>query len=620
MIIRPGKDSGSKIIYAAGTFTKDDKYVVSQAGGASPFGEALCCPGSDYLVEMSPEGISGSRLGKTTLVSSANINKAWYITDTQSGKLWSAFYNPVCSRSDHYEVRYSPGSARVYNVQNKIACTLTISVSSEHPCEMWHVKLENLSAQDRTLRFITYVEPSVDSPLETRYLEQDRLLLMRRPLESLDPNRPYRKTPSLALFHSSTLPVIACKIDKSEFVGSHRTLSNPMLSQTQQTSDHGVVEKVIGSFAVEIDLPIEGEAEFAFCFGAASSAEECAQIAQSLSKTETVCDAIDAVREKWEKLSSSLHVQTEDRALDALINTWLPYEAYAEWMRKQTEKAAPDAGVVADGLRKFQPFGTNAAYLFREALIDFAGRLSVTGSYHPDEFSQIAMPPGEAIWLAVCAAAYIAETGNRGVLSQTVAFKDGVVMPLGEHCERAIRACANQPNHSCDQLLEEALELWSFVRPSDEFASLLEKVRSRKTSDPKDIPEERSLPRRARYLQSICPTLSEPGVHAALSDELNERTYDARTSLTAYSALVQRIFGITATSEGLVLKPHMPESWFECIIVRQFRGDTYKIHMKRSATLSKKGMSVVVDGEPVLGEMLPFFADGCVHEVDVTVG
>ncbi|MHB9037404.1 MAG: hypothetical protein ACYC64_12125 [Armatimonadota bacterium] len=621
MIIRSGKDTGTQLVYAAGKFAEDDAYVVSQAGGASPFGGALCCPGSEYVVEMTPDGMSTSWLGKTQIVSSAAIGKAWYIKDQESGEAWSAFYNPVCTGADEYEVSYLPGSVRLHNLQNKIACTLTITVSPEHPCEIWHVKLENRSAQDRTLRFTTYVEPAVGSPPETRYLKQDKLLLMRRPLESIDSDRSRRGTPNLVLFHSSTLPAAMCQVEKDDFVGAQRSLCNPMQLEVDTEDDiDGIAVKAVASFSVDIHLPIEGEAEFGFCFGAATTADEAAEIARSLSKTDAIRDAMDATQAHWNRLSSSLKVQTQDPALDALINTWLPYEAYAGSAKNRAENATPEPSTAADGIRRFQPMGANAAYLFREALVDFAGRLSVTGVYLPDEFSQIAMPPQELLWLAICTANYVAETGNVGMLSQTVAFRDGVIMSLGEHCERAIRNCANQSCHSGDELLEQALELWSFVKPTDEFTDLLEIVRNRRASGPKEHSEERSLPRRMRYLQSVCPTLSEAPVANALSNELDETSCDSRTNLAAYSAVVQKMLGITATNEGLVLKPRFPESWFECMIVRRFRGDTYNIHIRRSANPSKKGNSIVVDGEPVLGDTLPMFGDGGEHQVDVTVG
>ncbi|MCE5322278.1 hypothetical protein LLG46_03060 [bacterium] len=608
MIIRPGKDVGSGVVYAAGRFAENNAYVVSQAGGTSAFGGLLCCPGSNYCVEATPNGAERSYLGKTPITTT----KALYIKDTENGKVWSGFYNPVCAETDEYEVRFLPGQVQAYSLKDKIACTLTIAAAPGQPCELWHVRLENRCAQIRNLRIATYVEPAVTSPLELRYLNQEKTILMRRPLESVDRARNSDDLSNLVLFHACTLPAMMCPTEKSDYIGSERTASNPvaLVGETNEISDAIAVKPVAG-LTIDIEIPIEGEAEFGFCFGAATNADEAAEIARSLSKTEAVAGAISSSREYWDKLTSSIKVQTQDNVLDALVNTWLPYESYTACAMQHMPNPANE-------MTRCLPIGANAAYLFREALVNFAARLSATGNYHPDEFSRIDLSAGEMLSLAICTASYVAETGNIGVLSQTVAFKDGLVMTLREHCERVIKKCANGfvESEQDRMTLEKAIKLWSFIRPSDEFTALLEKIAGQGNTQPEEVPEEQRLPRRVRYLQSICPTLTE--IESSLP--LTSETPDAENMLAVYSSLIENIFGITATYEGLIINPSLPQSWFECMVIRRFRGDTYNIHIKQSATHTGKGASIIVDGEPVLGDMLPFFADGCEHEVEVTVG
>lgn len=612
MIIRPRRNAGMQVIYADGKFSDNDTYVINQAGGTTPLGGLLCCPGSDYSVAATPAGMEASRLGKTVLTAV----KAWYIKDMESGKAWSAFYNPVCSGTDEYEIRFAPGKIQAYSLKDKIACTLTITISPGQPCEVWHVKLENHSAQDRSIRFVTCVEPAVIAPLETIYLEQEKTILMRRPLESIERVRPGDNAPNLVFFHSSTLPANTLPIEKSEFIGQDRTYADPIAldMETIETQD-GIAIRPVAGLSVNIDVPIEGEAEFGFCFGAAQNADEAAEIARSFNKVDAVSDALVSSQEYWNKLTSSMKVETQDKVLDALINTWLPYEAYTGYIKQFVETGTHDP---ACQIMRYLPLGANAAYLFRQALVNFAGRLSVSGTYHPDEFSQIDMSTDDLLSLAICTAAYVTETGNIGILSQTVAFKDGIVMSLGEHCERAIRKCANSPLESekAYEALEQALRLWSFIKPNDEFTALLEKVSNRQPFEPDVLPEERALPRRVKYLQSVCPTLAE--INNSL--QIDSSAPDTKTMLDVYSYIVEDILGITVTYEGMAIKPNLPESWFECMVTRRFRGDTYNIYIKRSATKTQKGISMIVDGEPVLGDMLPFFADGCEHEVEVNVG
>ncbi|MCE5197518.1 hypothetical protein LLG39_00915 [bacterium] len=627
MIIRPGKDAGQQVIYAEGNFTTDDSYVISHFSGEAPFGSLLCAVGSDYSVEIEPDGTGGSWLGKAPILQYNRMGKAWYIKDRETGETWSPFYNPVCENADDYQVSFSPGVMSVRSLHSKIDCTLTISVSAEHPCEVWHIRLENKSAHERTLMFATYVEPQVDSPLETGYLEHERAVFMRKPLESIGMDLPGRMARDTVLFHSSTLAPSAVFLDKSDFIGDDGSLRSPKaLDGEESNCEDGIAIKPIAGFTMEIDLPIEGEAEFGFCFGAAHTAEEAMLAVAAYTKTDSVAKEIENTREHWRKTCSSIHLDSQDRVFDALVNTWLPYEAYAGWIRSQHEHGPASPVSAATVLRRLCAISATAPYACREALINFAGRVSVLGTYSPDGETQLMLPPSELLWLAICTAKYVAETGNVGVLSQTIPLNGGPVLSLREHCERAIRACINSPqpaDNNYDANLEHALMLWSYIEPDDpEFTEHLRLIRDRRTTSRPEYPEQRTLPRRVRYLQSVSHSLSNAKTTDLLHqhlDPLNGQAGESDAAYHIYAAMVEEILGIVATNEGLILHPSMPDSWAECQATRRFREDTYIIHIKRSESNSKRKVSVVVDGEPVLGESLPYFGDGREHMVDVTV-
>ena len=121
MIIRPHGATDQQAAYAAGRFTEDDAFAINQIGAASPFGGLLCSIGSDYSVEVLPDGSGCSWFAGTELTHSSRLSKAWYIRDKESGALWSAFFGPVGERSDEYEVTYQPGQVSVFSLKNKIA-------------------------------------------------------------------------------------------------------------------------------------------------------------------------------------------------------------------------------------------------------------------------------------------------------------------------------------------------------------------------------------------------------------------------------------------------------------------------------------------------------------------
>ena len=80
------------------------------------------------------------------------------------------------------------------------------------------------------------------------------------------------------------------------------------------------------------------------------------------------------------------------------------------------------------------------------------------------------------------------------------------------------------------------------------------------------------------------------------------------------------ILGVKPDWTGLRIDPCIPKDWDGYGISRRFRGATYDIAVKNPNHVCKGVASVVVDGTPIEGNVLPVFADGKVHTVEVTLG
>ena len=80
------------------------------------------------------------------------------------------------------------------------------------------------------------------------------------------------------------------------------------------------------------------------------------------------------------------------------------------------------------------------------------------------------------------------------------------------------------------------------------------------------------------------------------------------------------ILGVKPDWAGLRIDPCIPKDWDGYGISRRFRGATYDIAVKNPNHVCKGVASVVVDGTPIEGNVLPVFADGKVHKVEVTLG
>jgi len=623
MNIQPGGSAGLQLTYAVGQFMEeDDSFLVAQLGGESPFGSILCSLGSEYAVHIAPDGSGRSLYGGLDVTPITGQGKAWYVKDRESGSVWSPFFSPVCERANEYEVRYLPGRATVHSLKDKIASTLTVSTVPGYPCEIWRVKLENRSAVNRSLTFTTFIEPCIGVNLEATYLGPQKALLIRRPLSAVEPGAG-DSTHDMVVFHSSTLTPTRYQTDRSAFVGEGRTLRSPQeLDEKREESETGT-SKVIASLTVDIELPIEGEAEFAFCLGVAESPEEALEISQKLGSMHAVNELLKVSEGYWQDLCSAVKVKTPDRALDAMINTWLPYEAYAGWIRQRTGGVCLDPARVADVLRRLYALIPTAPHICHENLLSFAAGLSVLGTYSPDSGSLVSLPARELLWLAACAERYVAETGDTSTLTEIVPLRDGPELTLKEHCERVIRMCIHGEGAAFDPLLEQVVRHWALISGgADEFAPYIEGIENRRMLEKPDRGEQRHLPRRVKFFQTASPALSDSDVSDKIDNFFSmDASPDGESGAACcvYAAVVETVLGLQATAEGLSLHPRLPESWKHCEVTRTYKGDTYRITIKQTSAPSKKAISVVVDGEPVLGDMLPFFNDGAEHQVDVVV-
>jgi cellobiose phosphorylase len=80
------------------------------------------------------------------------------------------------------------------------------------------------------------------------------------------------------------------------------------------------------------------------------------------------------------------------------------------------------------------------------------------------------------------------------------------------------------------------------------------------------------------------------------------------------------ILGIRPREEGLLVDPSIPAEWQGFKVKRTFRNAIYFINVKNPNHVSKGVKSVLVDRNPIAGQIIPVFQDGREHSVEVVLG
>ena len=92
------------------------------------------------------------------------------------------------------------------------------------------------------------------------------------------------------------------------------------------------------------------------------------------------------------------------------------------------------------------------------------------------------------------------------------------------------------------------------------------------------------------------------------------------TAAWNFVAVSQYILGIIPDWNGLKIDPSIPSAWDGFELTRVFRGATYAITVKNPDHVCKGVKAVTVDGNAIEGNVLPVFADGKTHTVEVVLG
>jgi len=92
------------------------------------------------------------------------------------------------------------------------------------------------------------------------------------------------------------------------------------------------------------------------------------------------------------------------------------------------------------------------------------------------------------------------------------------------------------------------------------------------------------------------------------------------TAAWNFTAISGYILGVRPDFNGLVIDPCIPSKWKGFSVKRVFRGATYDITVKNPNGVNKGVKSLVADGMKLGGNVVPAYADGKAHRVEVVLG
>jgi cyclic beta-1,2-glucan synthetase len=308
--------------------------------------------------------------------------EAFYVRDDDTGELWSPTAAPIRDPEGRYVARHGQGYSCFEFASRGISLELLQFVPRGHSVKVSQLKIRNDGAKARRLSVCAYVEwalgPSrvANAPfIVTERCLQTGALLARNPWNTQFGAR------TAFLDMAGAQSEGTC--DRREFLGLDGTLEAPMALRAALplSGRAGAGLDPCAALLTVLELPAGGAREVVSFLGQAEDGPGAVtdiQAARNLHIEQALAEVVGG----WDELLGKVQVKTPDRALDLLLNRWLPYQALScrVWARTAFYQSSGAYGF-RDQLQDCMALCTLAPAIAREHLLRAAGR-QFTGGQH----------------------------------------------------------------------------------------------------------------------------------------------------------------------------------------------------------------------------------------------
>ena len=424
-----------------GGFTPDGReYVITTASGqvtpapwvnvlANPhFGTVISESGLAYTWSENAHEFRLTPWGNDPVSDSSG--EAFYIRDEERGHFWSPM--PLPSRgATPYVTRHGFGYSVFEHTERGIRSEVWVYVALDAPIKFTVLKVRNESGRARRLSATGYAEwvlgdlrPKSTMHVITEIDPNSGALLARNPYNTEFRNR-------TAFFDVDDTPRTLSG-DRTEFLGRNGTLRNPAaMTRLRLSGKVGTALDPCATIQVPFDLADGQEREIIFRLGVGRDADDAGNLVRRFRGAAAAHNTLETVWQYWNHTLGAVNVETPDPTVNVLTNGWLLYQTIAcrLWARSGYYQSAGAFGF-RDQLQDVMALIHTEPRLVREHLLLCAARQFREGDvqhwwHHPSGRGVRTLCSDDFLWLPLATCRYVLNTGDTGVLDESVHFING---------------------------------------------------------------------------------------------------------------------------------------------------------------------------------------------------
>jgi cyclic beta-1,2-glucan synthetase len=387
--------------------------------------------------------------------------EALYLRDEINGCVWSPTPLPA-GQGVNYLVKHGQGYSVFESINQGFKQHLRVFADADAPVKVIELTLTNLSGEHRRITGTYYAE---------WVLAPDRERSMKYIIPSYDnvshsliARNPYSPEFSKRVaFLTSDHPVHGLTTDRREFLGSPGDRRLPAaLKRVGLTGDVKPGGDPCAALQIHLNFEPGEEHKLTFVLGQGADEVEARQLATSFSQPAVCATSFEQLQEKWDRLLTSIQVNTPAPEMDLVLNRWLFYQTMSSrvWGRSGFYQSSGAYGY-RDQLQDVMATLAISPQVAREQILRAASHQFDAGDvlhwWHPPSGRGVRTRiTDDLLWLVYVTAEYIQVTGDISILDEETPFKLGEPLSddeeeryshyetsqetftLFEHCRRAL--------------------------------------------------------------------------------------------------------------------------------------------------------------------------------------